>query len=53
MMYECNLSVFDRGMIVDDKKHPVSGSFAYGNALLMREVRGKWADWLELTERLW
>ncbi len=33
------------------RKHPVSGSCVDENALLMSEVRGKWADWLEMVER--
>ncbi len=31
--------------------YPVSGSRVDGNALLMSEVRGEWADWLEMIER--
>ncbi len=30
---------------------PVSGSCVDENALLMSEVRGEWADWLEMIER--
>ena len=33
------------------RKYPVSGSCVDENALLMSEVRGEWADWLEMTER--
>ncbi len=32
------------------RKYPVSGSCVDGNALLMSEVRGEWADWLEMIE---
>ncbi len=32
-------------------KYPVSGSCVDGNALLMSEVRGEWADCLEMIER--
>ncbi len=30
------------------RKYPVSGSCVDENALLMSEVRGEWADWLEM-----
>ncbi len=30
------------------RKYPVSGSCVNENALLMSEVRGEWADWLEM-----
>ena len=30
---------------------PVSGSCVDGDALLMSEVRGEWAEWLEMIER--
>ncbi len=33
------------------RKYPVSGSRVDENALLMSEVRGEWADWLEMIER--
>ena len=33
------------------RKYPVSGSCVDENALLMSEVRGEWADWLEMIER--
>ncbi len=33
------------------RKYPVSGSCMDKNALLMSEVRGEWADWLEMIER--
>ncbi len=33
------------------RKYPVSGSCMDENALLMSEVRGEWADWLEMIER--
>ncbi len=33
------------------RKYPVSSSCVDENALLMREVRGEWADWLEMIER--
>ncbi|XP_051566050.1 nck-associated protein 1-like isoform X1 [Myxocyprinus asiaticus] len=33
-----------------NKKHPVRGSSADGNALLMREVSRDWPDWFELTK---
>ncbi len=32
-------------------KYPVSSSCVDENALLMREVRGEWADWLAMIER--
>ncbi len=32
------------------RKYPVSSSFVDENALLMSEVRGEWADWLEMIE---
>ncbi len=33
------------------RNYPVSGSCVEENALLMSEVRGEWADWLEMIER--
>ena len=36
-----------------NQKHPGSSSSVDGNILLMREVRGEWPDWLELTESIW
>ncbi len=33
------------------RKYPVSGSCVDENALLMSEVSGEWADWLETIER--
>ncbi len=33
------------------RKYPVSCSWVDENALLMSEVRGEWADWLEMIER--
>ncbi len=33
------------------RKYPVSGSCVDENALLMSEVRGECADWLEMIER--
>ncbi len=33
------------------RKYPVSSSCVDKNALLMTEVRGEWADWLEMIER--
>ncbi len=33
------------------RKYPVSGSCVDENALLISEVRGEWADWLEMIER--
>ncbi len=33
------------------RKYPVSGSCVDENALLMSEVRGERADWLEMIER--
>ncbi len=33
------------------RKYPVIGSCVDENALLMSEVRGEWADWLEMIER--
>ncbi len=33
------------------RNDPVSGSCVDGNASLMSEVRGEWADWLEMIER--
>ncbi len=35
----------------EKSKCPVSGSCVNENALLMSEVRGEWADWLEMIER--
>ncbi len=32
------------------EKYPVSGSCVDENALLMSDVRGEWADWLEMIE---
>ncbi len=32
-------------------KYPVSRSCVDENALLMSEVRGEWADWLEMIEK--
>ncbi len=32
------------------RKYPVSGSCVDKNALLLSEVRGEWADWLEMIE---
>ncbi len=32
------------------KKYPVSGSCVDENALMMWEVRGEWAVWLEMIE---
>lgn len=36
----------------ENPKHKVSNSYIDGNTLLMREVRGEWPDWLQLTEKL-
>ncbi len=33
------------------EKYPVSSSCVEENTLLMSEVRGEWADWLEIIER--
>jgi len=33
------------------RKYSVSGSCVDENALLMSEIRGEWADWLEMIER--
>ncbi len=33
------------------RKYSLSGSCVDKNALLMSEVRGEWADWLEMIER--
>ncbi len=33
------------------RKCPVNGSCVDENALLMSEVRGEWANWLEMIER--
>ncbi len=33
------------------RKYPVSGGCVDERDLLMSEVRGKWADWLEMIER--
>ncbi len=33
------------------RKYPVSVSCVDENVLLMSEVRGEWADWLEMIER--
>ncbi len=53
-----DLSDFDCGMVVGARragrsisKTAVSGSCVDENALLMSEVRGEWADWLEMIER--
>ncbi len=35
----------------EKRKYPVSGSFVDENALLISEVRGEWAELLEMTER--
>ncbi len=35
----------------EKEKYPVGGSCVDENALLMSEVRGEWADWLEMIER--
>ncbi len=35
----------------EKRTYPVSGSCVDENALLMSEVRGEWADWLEMIER--
>ncbi len=35
----------------EKRKYPVSGSCVDENALLISEVRGEWADWLEMIER--
>ncbi len=32
------------------EKYPVSGSRVEKNASLMSEVRGEWADWLEMIK---
>ncbi len=37
-------------MVGEKIKCPVSGSCVDENALLMSEVRGEWADWLEMIE---
>ncbi len=34
-----------------NRKYPVRGSCVDENNLLMSEVRGEWADWLEMIER--
>ncbi len=36
---------------VRKRKYPVSGSCVDENVLLMSEVRGEWADWLQMIER--
>ncbi len=41
--------VYENGL--KKRKYPVSGSCVDKNALLMSEVRGEWADWLEIIER--
>ncbi len=33
------------------RKYPVSGRCVDENALLLSEIRGEWADWLEMIER--
>ncbi len=33
------------------RKYPMSGSCVDGNALLISEVRGEWADWLIMIEK--
>ncbi len=35
----------------EKRKYPVSGSYVDKHVLLMSEVRGEWADWLEIIER--
>ncbi len=35
----------------EKRKYPVSGSCVDENALLISEVRGEWANWLEMIER--
>ncbi len=39
------------GNVQKKRKYPVNGSCVNENALLMSEVRGEWADWLEMIER--
>ncbi len=34
----------------ENRTYPVSGSCVDENTLLMSEVRGEWADWLEMIE---
>ncbi len=43
-----DLSDFERGMVVGARR---ACSCVDENALLMSEVRGEWADWLEMRER--
>lgn len=47
---EKQLSVFHRNGA--KKNNLVRGSSIGGNALSMRELRGEWPDWFELTDRL-
>ncbi len=35
----------------EKRKYPVNDSCVDENALLMSEVRGEWADWLEMIEK--
>ncbi len=57
-----DLSDFEHGMFVGaresgtengakNRKYPVSSSCVDEKALLMSEVRGEWAEWLEMIER--
>ncbi len=47
-----DLSDFERGMFVGARRTGLSISkTAFENALLMSEVRGEWADWLDMIER--
>ncbi len=43
-----DLSDFEHGMVVGARR---ACSCVDENALLMSEVRGEWADWLEMRER--
>ncbi len=44
-----SLEITENGL--KKRKYPVSGSCVDENALLISEVRGEWADWLEMIER--
>ncbi len=37
--------------MVQKEKYPVSSIYVDENVLLMSEVRGEWADWLEMIEK--
>ncbi len=49
MLYHWATGTLQR--ISEKEKYPVSGSCVDKNPLLMSEVRGEWAAWLEMIER--